>query len=190
MSRIGNQSIIVPANVTVNFAGSQLEVSGVKGKLSVTMSKGITLEVKDKELILKRINDEQNNKALHGLNRSLVQNAVIGVSEGWSKTLQLVGVGFRAQTDGKKLTLTVGYSHPVIYEAPEGIIFTVKGNDITVTGFDKQLVGETTARIRRVRPPEIYKGKGIRYKNEVIHLKPGKAAKTVGVGGGAAAGAK
>ncbi len=186
MSRIGNELIIIPQGVTITLVDNSLDVSGPKGKLKISLPEDIGIDLKSNQLSVKRKADNQETKALHGLVRSLIMNATLGVTTGWTKILQLTGVGYRAQTDGKKLTLMVGYSHPVNFEAPEGISFTVNGSNVTVSGFDKQLVGEITARIRRIKPPEIYKGKGIRYKNEVIHLKPGKAAKTVGVGTGGA----
>ncbi len=185
MSRIGNQLITIPEGVEVALGNHILTVKGSKGQLILKVPSEIKGGFNGKELSFKNKSDLPKVKALHGLIRSLAQNATIGVSKGWNKTLQLVGVGFRAQTDGKKLTLIVGFSHPVEFEGPEGITFTISGNDVTVSGIDKQLVGETAARIRRIKPPEVYKGKGIRYKDEVIHLKPGKAAKTAGVGVGA-----
>lgn len=184
MSRVGNNPINIPSGVTITLVKNKADISGAKGKMSLMLPKEVTLEINGSEVLVKI--DKENRKAIHGLTRTLINNAVLGVSSGWSKTLQLVGVGYRAQTDGKKITLMVGYSHPVDFIGPEGIVFGMKDNNITVSGFDKQLVGETAARIRRIKPPEIYKGKGIRYKDEVIHLKPGKAAKTVGVGTGGA----
>ncbi len=180
MSRVGIQPINVPSEVTITLSEEKVEVRGPKGQMIIPLVKGVKAELKEKQLIVKA---SEKQKAMHGLTRSLINNAVIGVSNGWSKTLQLVGVGYRVQTDGKKLNLTIGFSHPVEFEAPAGINFTVKNNEITVSGCDKQLVGETAARIRRIKPPEVYKGKGIRYKDEVIHLKPGKAAKTAATGG-------
>lgn len=180
MSRIGEKPIILPEKVTLNLSDSRLEISGPKGQLFLVVPKKIIATFNDRELLFQREDNSRRTKALHGLIRSQAQNAVIGVTASWSKTVQLVGVGFRAQTDGKKLTLMVGYSHPVNFIAPEGITFQVSGNDITISGCDKQLVGEVASRLRKIKPPESYKGKGIRYKNEVIHLKPGKAAKTIG----------
>lgn len=184
MSRVGNNPINLPKDVTITLREEKAEVLGPKGKMLLALPREINVEIKGNEVLVKNIS--KDNKAIHGLVRTLINNAVLGVSSGWSKTLQLVGVGYRAQTDGKNLTLMVGFSHSVDFMRPEGITFVVKNNDVTVSGYDKQLVGETAARIRRIKPPEIYKGKGIRYKEEVIHLKPGKAAKTVGVGTGGA----
>lgn len=186
VSRIGNKYIQIPGEVTVTLSGNTLEISGTKGKLTLVLPKNILVDIKDKQIIVKAESQERKIKAIHGLIRSQLSNNIIGVNSGWSKTLQLVGVGFRATTDGKKLTLKVGFSHPVEFGAPEDISFIVSGNDIIISGCDKQKVGEVAARIRRIKPPEVYKGKGIRYKDEVIHKKPGKAAKTVGVGTAAA----
>lgn len=180
MSRIGIQPIVIPDNVEVTLNQGLVQVTGPKGTVSESVPDKITIEIKDKEITVKRKTDDQKTKALHGYVRANLANTIAGVNNGWSKTLTLVGVGFRASTDGKKLTLIVGFSHPVEFIAPQGITLSVKGNDVTVSGISKQLVGEATAMIRRIKPPEIYKGKGIRYKNEVIKLKPGKAAKTVG----------
>ncbi len=146
----------------------------------VSFQHGIQVDLGDKIIKVNRSSDSSVAKALHGLVRSEINNAIIGVSTGWSKVLKLIGVGFRAQTDGKKLTLNVGYSHPVDVIATDGITFSVKGSEITVAGFDKQKVGIVASNIRRVKPPEVYKGKGIRYRDEVIKTKPGKAAKAVG----------
>lgn len=183
---MGNKPILIPTNVTVNIIENSVEISGVKGKLLLNLPVGITVEVKENTVFVKNNSKNVNTKAIHGLIRAQLNNNIIGVSTGWNKVLRLVGVGFRVNTDGKKLTLMVGFSHPVNFQVPEGITFAVSGNDITVSGFDKQQVGEVAAIIRRIRPPEVYKGKGIRYKDEVIKLKPGKAAKTVGVGVGGA----
>ena len=185
------QPIIIPDLVNVVINNNTFEVTGPKGNVSEVVPASISVEVKGKEIIVKRQNDNQKTKALHGYVRAHLANVVKGVEIGWSKTLTLVGVGFRATTDGKKLTLIVGYSHPVEFIAPEGVRLTIKGNDVTVTGISRQQVGEVAAMVRRVRPPEVYKGKGIRYKNEVVKIKPGKAAKTVGgTAVGATGGAK
>lgn len=184
MSRIGVQPISLPAGVNVALKEKQVEIVGPKGKLVINLPEVLEVELKDNQILVKLKKTQE--KAMHGLYRSLINNAVLGVAVGWSKILQLVGVGYKAQTDGKKLTLMVGFSHPVDFMAPEGVTLAVKGNDIVISGCDKQLVGETAARIRRIRPPEVYKGKGIKYKGEIIHLKPGKAAKAVGTAGGAA----
>lgn len=180
MSRVGNKQISIPLGTTIIVKEKEIEVSGVKGKMIVSLQDGIKIDLEDKIIKVNRLSDSSKAKALHGLVRSEINNAVIGVSTGWSKVLKLVGVGFRAQTDGKKLTLNVGYSHPVDVIADDGVTFSVKGNEVTVAGFDKQKIGVIASNIRRVKPPEVYKGKGIRYKDEVIKTKPGKAAKAVG----------
>lgn len=153
-------------------------VNGSRGQLELSPDLRISVEINDGILQVKRKNEQKVVKALHGLTRSLIANMVTGVTEGWSKNLELVGVGFRAQGNGDKLTLAVGYSHPVEIIAPTGIEFEVSDNTkITVSGIDKQLVGEMAAKIRKVRPPEPYKGKGIRYEGEYIRRKAGKAGK-------------
>ncbi len=180
MSRIGNQQIIVPSGVTTTQEGLVLTVQGSRGVVVVTVPHGITLVNENNTITITRGNESKQLKSLHGTVRALVANAVHGVANGWDKQLELVGVGYRAQTNGKELTLTVGYSHPVKMIAPEGIQFAVVENKITVSGFNKELVGQIAAKIRKVRPPEPYKGKGIRYVGEVVRKKVGKAAKAVG----------
>lgn len=189
MSRIGNAPILIPAGVTVSKAGQQVGVTGPKGTLSLTVDRNIEVEVVEDKVIVKRANDEKKVKALHGLTRSLIANMVIGVTEMWSKKLELVGVGFRVQLAGNKLTLNVGFSHPVEVMAPEGITFEVADNTkIKVSGVDKGLVGQVAANVKKVKIPDAYKGKGIRYEGEYIRKKVGKSAK-VGAAG-AAGGAK
>ena len=180
MSRIGNQPITIPEQVTITLSNKHVVVKGPKGELSVIMPKEITAKLEDSQLVMTRSGDSGDEKALHGLARSLAANAVKGVTEGFTKTLEIKGVGFRAKVDKDKLVLTIGFSHPVEIEQPDGITFQVKGPKITVSGIDKQYVGEITAQIRRVRPPDAYKGKGIRYEGEFVKLKPGKAAKAAG----------
>ncbi len=178
MSRIGNAPIQIPAGVTATKTGGKIVVNGSRGQLELSPDLRISVEINDGILQVKRKNEQKVVKALHGLTRSLIANMVTGVTEGWSKNLELVGVGFRAQGNGDKLTLAVGYSHPVEIIAPTGIEFEVSDNTkITVSGIDKQLVGEMAAKIRKVRPPEPYKGKGIRYEGEYIRRKAGKAGK-------------
>lgn len=182
MSRIGNLSIQIPTGVTVEKTEGLLLVNGPKGSLKVNMNPKITVEETEGKLIVKRINDEKVSRALHGLMRSLINNAVLGVTEGWSKNIELVGVGFRVQGGGDRITLAVGYSHPVEVVAPEGIVFEVRDNTkIKVSGIDKYLVGQVSANLRVVRPPDVYKGKGIRFEGEYIRKKAGKAGK-VGAG--------
>ena len=180
MSRIGNQPITIPVGVTLTNANNHVIVTSPKGTLKYQIPDSLKLAVEGSIIKISATKSDKKTKSMHGLIRSVINNAAIGLTAGWQKTLQLVGVGFRAQTDGQKLTLIVGFSHPVEITAPAGITFSVKGNDITISGFDKHLVGEITAQIRRIKPPEKYKGKGIRYKGEQVKLKPGKAAKTVG----------
>ena len=176
MSRIGNAPIDLPSGVDAKVDGSQVEVSGPKGSLDLTVDERISASVDDGVLSVSRSDDERETRALHGLTRALLNNMVVGVSEGYSKELQAVGVGYRAALQGKQLTLQVGFSHPVHVEAPAGIEFEVpEPTKIIVTGIDKQQVGQVAANIRAVRPPEPYKGKGIRYVDEYVRRKAGKA---------------
>ena len=179
MSRIGKLPIPVPAGVEVKIDGSTVSVKGPKGELTETFNKNMTISMNDdNQVIVERPNDERQNRALHGLTRSLINNMVIGVSEGYSKTLELVGVGYRASLKGDKLEMTLGYSHPVDVQAAEGIKFECPdATTIIISGVDKQLVGQTAAEIRSLRAPEPYKGKGSRYQGEHIRRKEGKAAK-------------
>lgn len=177
MSRIGKKRITIPSGVTVTIQDEGVEVSGSGNTLVVPRFKGISVDVEQDEIMVKRLNDEKQTKAFHGLQRSLLFNAVIGVSQGYKKTLKLIGTGYRVKAQGKGIELSVGFSHPVEVLAPNGITLTVEGNDtVVVSGSDKQSVGETAANIRKVRPPEPYKGKGIRYEDEVVRRKQGKAA--------------
>jgi len=179
MSRIGNQSITFPQGVSVEKQEKILVVTGPKGKLIVPIPVSITFSQEENTLSLKRKNDEKEIKALHGLTRSLLNNAVIGVTEGYQKRLELVGTGYRVKKEGDKLILNVGFSHEVIIDPVAGVETQVEGNNaIILSGIDKQQVGQFTANIRRVRPPEPYKGKGIRYKDEIVRRKSGKAAKS------------
>ena len=178
MSRIGNMPITIPAGIEVKQDGQTITVKGKDATLSLNVHPSIIVEVKDNVITVKRPNDEKQVKALHGLTRSLINNMVIGVSEGYSKTLELVGVGYRASLKGDKLEMTLGYSHPVDVQAIEGIKFECPdATTIIISGVDKQLVGQTAAEIRSLRAPEPYKGKGIRYQGEHIRRKEGKAAK-------------
>ncbi len=179
MSRIGRKPVQIPDNVQLEI-GANVTAKGPLGSLSVHVPKGIKVEQEDKSLLVKATNDLKQTKAYHGLTRSLVNNAVEGVSNGFKKRLELSGIGFRCALAGEKLVLTVGYSHQVEIDPPEGITFSVTENKITVSGIDKELVGRVAAKIRDVRPPDAYKGKGIRYEGEKIKLKPGKAAKAAG----------
>lgn len=185
MSRIGNSPILIPSGVTVEKTGDEVVVNGPKGRLSLNMVPEIKMEVEGDKVIVKRKNDLKKSKALHGLIRNLIASMIAGVTQGWSKNLELQGVGFRAQVNGNKLILNVGFSHSVEIKAPEGIAFEVFDNTkIKVSGIDKQLVGQIAANIKKVRVPDVYKGKGIRYQGEYIRKKVGKSAK-VGVAGAA-----
>ena len=177
MSRIGRKPIPVPETVTVTIEPELVRVHGPRGELSERISRDITVEQEDGNLIVKRPTDRGEHRALHGLTRSLVANMVEGVTNGYTKTLEIQGVGYRAALQGKNLNLALGYSHPVPIEAPDGIEFEVPSpTEVVIRGIDKQLVGETAARIRKKRPPEPYKGKGIRYKDEYVARKVGKRA--------------
>ena len=178
MSRIGNKPITVPAEVTVKIDGQKITVTGPKGTLEREIHKNISLEMADNTIKVIRKNDEPQNRSLHGLTRTLINNMIIGVTETYSKELQINGVGYRVAKQGNNLNLTLGYSHPVIFEAPAGITFDVpNANTIIVKGIDKELVGQTAAVIRTKRPPEVYRGKGIKYADEVIRRKEGKTGK-------------
>ncbi len=179
MSRIGRRPIPVPAGVSVHIEGPRVTVKGPKGELSRSFNQDMSITLQDNQIIVTRPTDSKRHKALHGLTRALLANMVTGVSQGFQKTLELEGVGYRAEMQGDKLVLSVGYSHPVLIEPPPGISFSVeKGyRSFTVEGIDKELVGEVAAKIRAVRKPEPYKGKGIRYLGERIRRKAGKAGK-------------
>jgi large subunit ribosomal protein L6 len=170
--------IAIPAGVTVSVAdGNVVTVKGSKGTLERTFVPELTIEVKDNEVIVTRPNDQKREKSLHGLTRTLIHNMVVGVSEGFTKTLEVNGVGYRAAKQGSKLTLNLGYSHPIEMEDPEGIETKVDGNKIIVSGISKEKVGQYAAEIRDKRRPEPYKGKGIKYADEVIRRKVGKTGK-------------
>jgi large subunit ribosomal protein L6 len=179
MSRIGKQPIPLPDKVEVNIRGSQVTVKGPKGELTRSFDPDLSIRLEDGVLTIERPTDHRHHRALHGLTRALLANMVNGVSEGYSKVLEIVGTGYRAELQGETLILHVGYSHPVEFPPPEGISFEVPrgGRSITVMGPDKELVGEIAARIRRQRPPEPYKGKGIRYAGERVRRKAGKAGR-------------
>jgi large subunit ribosomal protein L6 len=179
MSRIGKQPITIPAGVEVTLDGGHVTVKGPKGTLEHDAPPTITLAREGDDIVVSRPDDARQNRALHGLTRSLVANMVHGVAEGYSRDLEIVGVGYRALAQGpSKLELQLGFSHPVHFEAPEGVTFEVpQPTRITVRGFDKQLVGQVAANIRKIRKPEPYKGKGIRYADERVLRKAGKSAK-------------
>lgn len=178
MSRIGRKPIVVPAGVEVKVDGSTVTVKGPKGTLSGTYNSNMGIALEGNEVIVTRPNDERENRALHGLTRTLIANMVEGVNVGFTKALEIVGIGYRATMQGKDLVLSVGYSHQVTMTPPEGLTVTCPApNQIVVTGTDKQMVGQFAAEVRGVRPPEPYKGKGIRYKGEYVRHKEGKAGK-------------
>ncbi len=179
MSRIGKAPIEVPGGVTVSIAGDQVSVKGAKGVLARTIPASVSVREEGSTLVVERANDERMAKALHGLTRTLVSNMVTGVSTGFSKELEILGVGYRATAQGpKKLELALGFSHPVYVEAPEGIEFEVPAaTRVVIKGTDKELVGQVAANIRKIRKPEPYKGKGVRYAGEIVRRKAGKAAK-------------
>lgn len=176
MSRIGKAPVQVPGGVNVEVSARSVKVTGPKGDLTVPVGSGVEVRQEDGSLILERASDAPEHKAMHGLTRSLIQNAVTGVTEGFTKTLQIAGVGYRAALQGRDVNLQVGFSHPIAVSPREGVEFEVPNpTTIVVRGIDKQQVGQMAAEIRRVRPPEPYKGKGIRYSDEQIRRKVGKA---------------
>ena len=178
MSRIGKLPVALPQGVSVNVDNNVVTVKGPKGTLTQEMSKDLDIKIENDSIIVTRPNDEKMERALHGLTRALIHNMVVGVTEGFKKTLVLEGVGYRAAKQGKKLVLTVGYSHPVEIEPLEGVEFEVPAaTQIIVSGIDKQKVGQMAAVVRAVREPEPYKGKGIRYSDEVVRRKEGKTGK-------------
>ncbi|MBN1168731.1 50S ribosomal protein L6 [Candidatus Woesebacteria bacterium] len=185
MSRIGKQPVEKPDSVEINLDGQTLTVKGPKGEISKKIPRQIQLRIDGGVVVVERKSNTKQNRALHGTYRALIQNMVLGVTEGWKKELEIVGTGYRAEGSDKEIILTIGFSHPVKIKAPEGVSFNVQKTDITVEGVDKEKVGQTAANIRKVRPPEPYKGKGIKYKDEVVLRKPGKAAKAAGAAGAA-----
>lgn len=181
MSRVGRKPIPILAGVKVQKTDHTVKVAGPKGELSSEVHPKIGVEVKDNTIVVTRSSDSKEQRALHGLWRALLQNMVKGVTEGYSKKLELVGVGYRAELKGKKLQLQLGFSHPILFAPPEGIkIEAPTQTNITISGIDKQLVGQVAAKIRSFRPPEPYKGKGVKYENEYVRRKAGKAAAAAG----------
>lgn len=178
MSRVGKKIIDIPSDVTVTFDGNHVTVKGPKGELSYTFNQNITLVQNEGEVVFTRPDDSKENKTIHGTTRAVFNNMVVGVTEGFQRELELIGVGYRAQLQGKNLVLNVGYSHPVEFTPEEGLEIEVPSNTkVIVKGYDKQKVGELAANIRGVRPPEPYKGKGIRYVDEFVRRKEGKTGK-------------
>lgn len=177
MSKIGQQPIEIPDGVTVEINGNIVNVTGPKGKLSFNFTKEVGIKIEEGKIIVVINKDSKIARSNWGTTRMLIFNMVKGVSNGWTKQLELVGTGYRSEVGGDTLILTVGYSHPVKIKAPEGITFKVEKSVITVEGIDKQIVGQVSANIRAVRPPEPYKGKGVKYIDEIVRRKAGKAAK-------------
>jgi large subunit ribosomal protein L6 len=181
MSRVGRKPIAVPAGVKVQVSERQVDVQGPKGRLSTPVPPGISFTLSGSELVCQRKGDERQQRAFHGLARALAQNAIKGVTEGFSKELDIVGVGYKAAVEGPKVVLALGYSHPVEYRIPEGIKIAIdKQTRVVVSGTDRQQVGQVAAEIRRLRPPDPYKQKGIRYVGEILKKKAGKAGATGG----------
>ncbi len=177
MSRIGKKPVLVPKGVNVSLSGNALKVKGPKGELVNEFHQDMKIEVKNDEIVVTRPNDLKENKALHGLTRALIQNMVDGVTKAYEKTLDIVGVGYRAELKGKNLLINIGFSHPIYFMPPDGITLqTPTSTQIVISGIDKQLVGMVAAKIRSIRKPEPYKGKGIKYTNEYIQRKAGKTA--------------
>ena len=177
MSRIGKKLIEIPKGVNVSAEGQTIKVKGPKGELQQIVHSNISVEIKDNEITVKRPNDSKENKSLHGLTRALIQNMVTGVDSSYKKVLDIVGVGYRAEVKGKNLLINIGYSHPIFFAPPETITLeTPTQTQILISGVDKQLVGQVAAKIRSFRPPEPYKGKGIKYADEHIRRKAGKTA--------------
>ncbi len=179
MSRIGKMPIELPKGVKLDQKGSTISVTGPKGSLSQTLHPDMIIEVDNAVITVKRPSESRNHRSLHGLTRALLNNMVVGVSQGFSKVLLIEGVGYRAEMSGNALVLNVGYSHPVQFDPPQDVQFAVedRGKKIIVTGLDKQVIGELSANIRKMRPPEPYKGKGVRYEGEYVRRKAGKAGK-------------
>jgi len=178
MSRIGRLPIDIPAGVDVTVDGLAVTVKGPKGELALTVAAPIEVKLEDNQVLVTRPDDERTSRSLHGLTRTLIANQIIGVTQGYTKGLEIVGTGYRVAQKGSSVEFALGFSHPVTVEPPAGITLTVEGNNkITVAGIDKQAVGETAANIRKIKKPEPYKGKGIRYAGEVVRRKAGKSGK-------------
>ncbi|MCU1544699.1 MAG: ribosomal protein [Microbacteriaceae bacterium] len=178
MSRIGRLPIVIPAGVDVKIDGSAVSVKGPKGELALTIASPIEAKIEDGQILVTRPDDERESRSLHGLTRTLISNQIIGVTEGYTKGLEIVGTGFRVAAKGQSLEFALGFSHSITVDPPAGISFSVEGNTkITVAGIDKQAVGEVAANIRKLRKPEPYKGKGVRYAGEVVRRKAGKSGK-------------
>ena len=178
MSRIGRLPITIPGGVTVTQNDGVVTVKGPKGELEVSIPEPIEVAIEESTITVSRPDDERQSRALHGLVRTLINNNIVGVTEGYQKTLEVVGTGYRVASKGQSLEFALGYSHSITVDPPEGVSFSVEGNDkVTVSGIDKQAVGEAAANIRKLRKPEPYKGKGVRYEGEYVRRKAGKAGK-------------
>ena len=178
MSRIGRLPIEIPAGVTVSVDGREVKVSGPKGELALQVAEPIEVAVEEGQVLVSRPDDERESRSLHGLTRTLINNNIIGVTQGYTKGLEVVGTGYRVQQKGSSVEFALGFSHPVLIDPPVGITLTVEGtNKLTVSGIDKQAVGEAAANIRKIRKPEPYKGKGVRYAGEIVRRKAGKSGK-------------
>jgi len=177
MSRVGKSQIEIPSGVTITKSEGSVIVKGPKGESSVVLDRNLEVAETDNYIEIKRKNEDKYTKSIHGTTRALIANMVIGLTKGWDRQLEMIGTGYRAEVRGKDLVLNVGFSHPVTITPPEGVDFKVEKNLITVSGSSKEAVGQVAADIRKVRPPEPYKGKGIKYVDEMIRRKPGKAAK-------------
>ena len=178
MSRIGRLPIEIPSDVTVSVDGREVAVKGPKGELTLQVAEPIEVAVEEGQVLVSRPDDERESRSLHGLTRTLINNNIIGVTQGYSKGLEVVGTGYRVQQKGSSVEFALGFSHPVLIDPPVGITLTVEGtNKLTVSGIDKQAVGEAAANIRKIRKPEPYKGKGVRYAGEIVRRKAGKSGK-------------
>ena len=178
MSRIGRLPIEIPSGVTVAADGQVVSVKGPKGELALTVANPIEVKIEDSQVLVTRPDDERLSRSLHGMTRTLINNQIIGVTQGYTKDLEIVGTGYRVAQKGRSVEFAVGFSHPVLVEPPAGISLTVEGNNkLTVSGIDKQSVGEVAANIRKIRKPEPYKGKGVRYAGEIVRRKAGKSGK-------------
>ncbi|MGN7970341.1 50S ribosomal protein L6 [Microbacterium sp. lyk4-40-TSB-66] len=178
MSRIGRLPIDIPAGVTVSVNGREVSVKGPKGELELTIAQPLEVSVEENQVLVTRPDDERESRSLHGLTRTLINNNIIGVTQGYTKGLEVVGTGYRVAQKGSAIEFALGFSHPVLIDPPAGITLTVEGNNkVTVSGIDKQAVGEAAANIRKIRKPEPYKGKGVRYAGEVVRRKAGKSGK-------------
>lgn len=175
MSRIGKNPIDIPSGVEVSVGASEIQIKGPKGTLKTPVDPTVEYKIEDGKVYVSRVDDSREARGQHGLRRSLLANCVDGVTKGFAKTLEVIGVGYKVSVQGKKVVLNVGYSHPVEFDLPAGLDAKAEGSKLTIEGIDKQLVGEVAAQIRRVRPPEPYKGKGIKYIDEFIRRKAGKS---------------